>query len=79
MSRQLEASHSSVPDAGSWHAGAVLAALLTLPEALPLGVDSAVAQEKDSELWLRSLTPNVSSTPEARSFPLRCLHVLQQI
>ena len=68
----------SMPDAASWHAGLVLAPLLTLPEALPLGVDSAIAQEEATEASPPSPTPAVSSTPEARSPLLLCLSVLQQ-
>ena len=78
MSRQLEASHPSMPDAGPWHAGLLLAPLLTLPEALPLGVDSTVAQEEAPEASPPSPTPAVSSTPETRSSLLLCLSVLQQ-
>ncbi|CAK0784472.1 hypothetical protein CVIRNUC_007676 [Coccomyxa viridis] len=54
--------------------GLVLAPLLTLPEALPLGVDSAVAQEEATEASPPSPTPAVSSTPEAREEIFRTLH-----
>ena len=50
MNRQLEASHSSVSDDASWHAGLMLAPLLTLPEARLLGVDSGVARADYVEL-----------------------------
>ena len=78
MSRQLKTPIPSTPYAGSWHADLVLAPLLTLPEALPLGVDSAVAQEETPEASPPSPTPTVSSTPEARSSLLLCLNILQQ-
>ncbi len=48
------------------HAGLLLAPLLTLPEAAPLGVDSAVASAEHSEACPPLSEPSSTSTTEAR-------------